>query len=295
MGTPDFASPSLEGLHEAGHDICAVFTQPDKPKNRGMRLLPPPVKLLAESFGIPVYQPNTLRDGFAAEMIRGLSPDIIVVVAYGKILPREILEIAPYGCVNVHASLLPNYRGAAPIQWAVLNGEQVTGVTIMQMDEGLDTGDIITAAEMEILPEETSGELFERLKILGAKTLVETIPLIEGGKAKKMPQNHQKATHAPPLTRDMSPVDWSRPAKELVNQVRGLNPWPMATAVIGGREFKLLRAHAGSGSGTAGEILAAGEGGLEVAAGTGSLVITELQAPGKRRMSAAEYLRGRPF
>ena len=295
MGTPEFACPSLEGLHKAGHEICAVFTQPDKPKNRGMRLFPPPVKVLAETWGIPVYQPNSLREGTAAEIIRDIGPALIVVVAYGKILPREILTMAPSGCVNVHASLLPKYRGAAPIQWAILNGERVTGVTIMQMDEGLDTGDIIATRETEILPQETAGALFDRLKILGADALVETIPVIESGKADKTPQDHAEASQAPPLTRAMSPVDWTRPAEEIVNQIRGLNPWPMATATIGGRDFKLYEAHVGTGRGVPGEILSAGKEGLEVAAGLGSVVIRQLQAPGKRCMSASDYLRGKPF
>ena len=295
MGTPDFACPSLEGLYGAGHHICGVFTQPDKPKHRGMQLLPPPVKELAAGWGIPVYQPKSLKDGTAAGMIQSLRPELIVVVAYGKILPQEILDMASHGCINVHASLLPQYRGAAPIQWAILQGEEVTGVTIMQMDAGLDTGDIITAVETEISPRETAGDLFNRLKILGADTLVETVSAIEGGRVEKTPQNHEEASYAPPLTRDMSPVDWTRPAKEIVNQIRGLNPWPVATATIGGRELKLYEAHVGTGCGRAGDILSAGNDGLEVAAGSGSLVITQLQAPGKRRMSALDYMRGKPF
>ncbi|MCL2367861.1 MAG: methionyl-tRNA formyltransferase [Oscillospiraceae bacterium] len=306
MGTPDFACPSLEALYRAGHEICGVFTQPDKPKNRGMQMVFPPVKELALSHGTAVYQPETLRDSVALEHIRALAPELIVVVAYGKILPQEILDLPPHGCINVHASLLPKYRGAAPIQWAVLNGERVTGVTIMQMDVGLDTGDSLTVRETEILPDETAGQLFTRLSHLGAELLADTIPAIADGTAQRTPQNHEKATHAPPLNRGMSPVDWTRSATEIVNQVRGLNPWPMATTIIGAKTFKLHTAHVGANSvrpcstpttilSTPGTILSTGSDGLEIACGDGSVIITTLQAPGKRAMSAADYLRGNPI
>jgi len=298
MGTPAFACPSLEALYEAGHEVCGVFTQPDKPKNRGMQLAPPPVKELALSHGTPVYQPGTLRDGEAANRIRALAPELIVVVAYGKILPKEILDIPPYGCINVHASLLPKYRGAAPIQWAILNGEEVTGTTIMHMDVGLDTGDIIAQAELEIL-QDTAGELFHRLSLQGAKLLVNTIPAILDGTAKRIPQDHARATNAPPLNRDMSPVDWSRRAEEIINQIQGLNPWPMATATFHDKIFKLHAAHVGANSvrpsSTPGTILSAGEAGLEIACGDGSVMITRLQAPDKKPMAAGEYLRGNPL
>jgi len=295
MGTPDFACLSLEQLYETGHDICGVFTQPDKPKNRGMQLAPPPVKVLASFHGTPVYQPNTLRDGEAVSLIRSLAPELIVVVAYGKILPKEILDLPPYGCINVHASLLPKYRGAAPIQWAVLNGEQETGVTIMHMAEGMDTGDMIAIRQTEIGPQETSGELFERLKDLGARLLAETIQTIADGTATRIPQDDAQATLAPPLRRDMSPVDWDRPADQIMNQIRGLNPWPVATAIIGGREFKLYAARKGDGRDEPGTVLSTGKDGLEIACGDGSVVITELQAPGKKRMDAGAYLRGNPL
>ncbi|MCL2568923.1 MAG: methionyl-tRNA formyltransferase [Oscillospiraceae bacterium] len=295
MGTPAFACPTLEALYETGHTICAVFTQPDKPKDRGMQLTPPPVKELALSHGTPIYQPATLKGGEAANLIRELAPDLIVVVAYGKILPKEILDIPPKGCINVHASLLPKYRGAAPIQWAILNGEQVTGVTIMHMDVGLDTGDIISMRETPVEPTETSGALFTRLSTLGAELLADTISSILDGTATRTPQQSDAATYAPPLSRDQSPVDWTRPAQSIVNQIRGLNPWPMATAELGDKIFKLHTVHVGQGSGVPGTIIVAGATGLEIAAGDGSVIITTLQAPGKKAMAAADYLRGNPI
>ena len=295
MGTPDFACPSLEGLYGAGYDICGVFTQPDKPKNRGMQLLPPPVKVLAQAHGTPVYQPKTLRDGAAVSLIQSLAPELIVVVAYGKILPKKILDLPPYGCINVHASLLPKYRGAAPIQWAVLNGERETGITIMHMAEGMDTGDMIAIRQTEIGPQETSGELFERLKDLGADLLAETIQTIADGTATRTPQDDTQATLAPMLNRDMSPVDWDQSADQIINQIRGLNPWPVATSVIADREFKFYAARKGPGRGQPGDVLSTGKDGLEIACGDGSVRITELQAPGKKRMDAGAYLRGNPL
>ena len=300
FGTPDFACPSLAALYEAGHEICAVITQPDKPKNRGMQLTPPPVKELALSHGTPVYQPTTLKDGEAANIIRGLAPALIIVVAYGKILPREILDIPPYGCINVHPSLLPKYQGATPIQSAILNGDSVTGVTIMQMDEALDTGDMLSQEETEILPDETSGELFGRLSTLGARLLVNTIPAIQDGTVTRTPQDKARATYARPLHREMSPVDWTRSAQEIVNQIRGLNPWPMATTVIADRNFKIHSAHVGATvpgrpPSPPGTILSTASAGLEIACGDGSVIITRLQPPGKKSMSAADYLRGNPI
>ena len=295
MGTPNFARESLDALYKAGYDICAVMTRSDKPKNRGMRLTPPPVKELALAHGTPVYQPKTLRDGEAFTLIQDLDPDLIVVVAYAKILPQEILDLPPYGCINVHPSLLPKYRGAAPIQCAVLNGEETTGVTIMQMDAGLDTGDVITQRETEILPNETSGELFERLCIVGTELLVETIQMVIDGTATYTPQDSSLSSYAKPITRDMSPVDFTRTATQITNQIRGLNPWPTATVTIKDRAFKLLAAQTGEGKGDPGEVLQAGKNGLEIACGEGSVYITKLQAPGKKPMSAADYLRGNPI
>ena len=295
MGTPDFAVASLEAIHEAGHDVCGVFTQPDKKQNRGQKISAPAVKECATNLGLPVFQPETLKDGTAFSKIKALNPDIIIVVAYGKLLPQEILDFPEYGCINVHASLLPKYRGAAPIQWAILKGESHTGVTIMQMDIGLDTGDMLTKKETEILPEDTAKSLFLRLQTLGAELLVETLPKIERGEIVAEPQNHEEATLAPPLSRDLSEVNWEKPAAEIINQIRGLNPWPMATTEIAGRKLKLHHAIIGTGTGNPGEILNAGKDGLEIACGIGSIIILHLQAEGKKAMPVGDYLRGNPI
>jgi len=295
MGTPAFACPTLEALYKAGHDICAVITQPDKPKGRGQQLAPPPVKELALEHGTPVYQPRTLKDGTATQLIRDLAPELIVVVAYGKILPKDILDTPPYGCINLHPSLLPKYQGAAPIQWAILNGDSVTGVSIMALSEGLDTGDVLSQEETAIGPEETAGELFDRLSVWGAKLLADTIPAIAAGTIVHVPQDQTLATYARPLRKELSPVDWTKLGQEIINQIRGLNPWPMATTEIGDKILKLHAAHVGQGSGTPGAILSAGAAGLEIACGDGSVVITRLQAPGKKPMAVADYLRGNPI
>lgn len=297
MGTPKFAACSLERLYRDGHDICAVFTQPDKPKNRGMKLTESPVKLFARSKNLPVYQPGSLKNPDTEAAIRELSPELIVVVAYGKILPKAILGIPPAGCVNVHASLLPKYRGAAPIQWAVLNGERETGVTVMHMAEELDAGDIISVKRTDILPLETAGGLFDRLMALGAELLGDTIPKIARGDAERFRQNPDEVTYAPPLTKAMSPIDWEKTGAEIVNQVRGLNPWPVAEAEIGGRKFKVFAAESTESlPGKApGEIVSAGKAGLEIACADGTVIITELQAPGKKRMRASAYLMGNPI
>ena len=298
MGTPGFAVPPLERLHSDGHDIAAVFTQPDRPKNRGMKVAFPPVKEFALKHGIQVYQPGTLKDGEALELLRGLKCDLIAVVAYGKLLPREILELPPLGCVNIHGSILPKYRGAAPIQWAVLNGDKETGVTSMYMGEQLDAGDILLCKKTQIGEDETSGELHDRLSILGAELLSETVEAIANGTAVRIPQDHGEATFAPPLSKDMSPIDWAKPAREIKCKVCGLNPWPVATAQIQpGTVCKIFsvdireQAH-----GTIpGEIVSAGAHGIDVACADGIVTIRELQAPGGKRMSAADYLRGNPI
>lgn len=295
MGTPDFAVSSLEALYTAGHEICAVFTQADKPQNRGQKQKAPAVKEYALTVGLPVFQPTSLKDEAVVSQIAALQADIIVVVAYGKLLPKEILSLPPYGCINVHGSLLPKYRGAAPIQWAILNGEATTGVTIMQMDEGLDTGDILSMETLDILPNETAGELFLRLKTQGAQLLLQTLVDIEKGEVAPVPQDHGKASFAPPLSRDNSLVNWALSAQEIHWQIRGLHPWPMAKTQIAGRELKLHASVVKDGVGTPGEILSAGKDGLEIACGTGSLLIVTLQAAGKKAMSAADYLRGNPI
>lgn len=294
MGTPDFASASLKKLYDCGYDVCGVFTQPDKPKNRGMKLEQSPVKKLALEHGTPVFQPQTLRDGSALEIIRTFAPELITVVAYGKILPNDILEYPKYGCVNIHGSLLPKYRGSAPIQWAVLNGEKVTGVTSMYMAEQMDAGDIIASVSTEIGEKETSGELFNRLMVLGAELLCSTLRAIESGRATGTAQDAAAATYAPPIKKELCPIDWQKTGSEILNKVRGLNPWPVATCELSGETFKVYEADAlreKTGL-TPGKIVFADERGIGIACADGVVTIKTLQAPGKRRMNAADYLRG---
>ena len=295
MGTPDFAAVSLEKLISSGYDVCGVFTQPDKPKSRGMKMDCSPVKKAALAAGLPVWQPVKLRDGTALEVIRSLAPDVIVVVAYGRILPRDILDVPRLGCINIHGSLLPKYRGSAPIQWAVLNGEKTTGVCSMYMAEEMDAGDVIFTAETSVGPEETSGELFDRLAPMGAELLVKTLCAIEAGTAPRTPQDPAQATFAPMITKQMCPIDWNRTSEEIGCQVRGLLPWPVATAAFGGTVFKVFEVCPGTKCGVPGTVLGCTQDGLEVACADGSLVITQLQAPGGRRMRAADYFRGHPL
>lgn len=241
MGTPDIAAASLRALLEAGHEVCGVFTRQDKPVGRKQILTAPPVKQLAEKAGIPVYQPRTLRDGQALDILRGLAPQLIVVVAYGRILPPDILSLPPYGCINLHVSLLPKYRGSAPVQWAVLNGDRETGVTIMQMDEGVDTGDILAVTRVSIGENETAGELFERVSAVGAKTLCRTVEDIAAGGLQPQKQCHQDATQAPPLTKEMGCFTFHEDARHLHNLVRGLSPWPNACFFYQDKQIKVLR------------------------------------------------------
>ena len=297
MGTPDFAVASLKRLVEDGHDICGVFTQPDRPKNRGHKLAFPPVKEYALSQNLAVYQPEKMRDGTALALVRQLQPELIVVAAYGRILPREILEAAPLGAINVHSSILPKYRGAAPINWAILNGESVTGVTIMYMAEGLDTGDIILCRQTEIGPEEDALELTGRLAVLGGEALHDAVEQLAAGTVQRTPQDHAAHTYAPLLSRELSPIRWERSAKEIHDQVRGLIPWPCAIAQLEGKTVKVFRTQLGGETDAVpGTILSAGKAGIEIACGDGrSLVITELQSEGGKRMAAAAYLAGHPI
>lgn len=294
MGTPDFAVPSLQSLLDYGHEICAVFTQPDKPKGRGHKLQPPPVKELALQFGLSIHQPTTLRDESIQRQIKALAADAIVVVAYGKILPPEVLTASRLGCINVHGSLLPQYRGAAPIQWAVINGEKVTGVTTMFMAEGVDTGDMLLKVETPIEPEETAGELFDRLKKIGAELLIETLSQLERGELKGMPQDDAQATLAPMLKKEMSSIDWHKPAKWIHDLIRGLNPWPCAVAVLAGKRVKLLTSQVVPGEGVPGTAQNI-DGDLVVACGQDMLKITELQTENGKRMSGRNYLLGHPL
>ena len=300
MGTPEFAIPPLKALI-ANHQVVGVFSQPDRPVGRHHnKLQPTPVKECAQSHGIPVYQPEKLRDGTALAILRELDPELIVVAAYGRILPNDILALPPKGCVNVHSSLLPKYRGAAPINWAILKGEAETGVTIMHMASELDAGDIILQRATPIGETEDAAALYDRLAQLGGELLTEAVALIEAGTASRTPQDHTKATLAPMLSKEMSPVDWTRSAQEIFNQIRGLYPWPGAsTDIISGKPVKLWRAqvvekHTDAGPGA---IIAASKQGIDVACGELQHVlrILELQPPGGKRMTAAAYLAGHPI
>ena len=298
MGTPDFAAASLKKLIDEKYDIAAVFTQPDKPRDRGMKLSYSPVKELALENNIPVYQPTKLRDGTATELIKSLRPDILVVVAYGRILPDDMLEVPKYGAINVHASLLPKYRGAAPIQWAVLNGDKITGVTTMYLASEMDTGDIIYTAETEIGEFETSGELFDRLMVMGAELLDRTLRDIEAGTAPRTPQDHSKASYVKMLDKSLSHIEWAKTPREIIKQIYGLQPWPVATAELDGKVFKIYSAEYTQNKTVKapGSVVSAGKKGIEIAClGGETLLITELQAAGKKRMKASDYLLGHPI
>ena len=297
MGTPDFAVASLKRLVADGHDVCAVFTQPDKPKNRGMKMIAPPVKEYALTENIPVYQPLKMKDGTALALVQSLEPELIVVAAYGRILPEDILNTPPYGSINVHSSLLPKYRGAAPINWAILNGERETGVTIMYMARELDAGDILHVLKTDIDPREDAQALTARLAELGAQALAETIEQLRTGTACRTPQDHSAYTYAPMLTKDMGIIDWTKPAGHIHNQVRGLIPWPCASTELGGATVKVFRTEVlGDTEKAPGTVAAAGKAGIDVACGDGHLLrILELQPQGGRRMAAADYLRGHPL
>ena len=295
MGTPDFAVPSLKALLAAGHEIVGVFTQPDKPKNRGMKLAPSPVKVVAQEYQLPIFQPTTLKTDEAYDILVDLQPELIAVAAYGKILPKKILDLPVLGCINVHSSLLPRYRGAAPINWAILNGDQETGVTIMYMAEGLDTGDIISQQTTPIDSNETVESLHDRLAEMGAELLVETVTAIGAGTATRTPQDDSLSSYASMLSRDLSPIDFNKPAHQIHNQVRGLIPWPATSVEIGGITFKIFSVEETDESSEkpAGTVLGADKKGINVVCGDGKVIrILELQAPGKKRMRAVDYLRG---
>jgi len=290
MGTPEFARKSLERLYNDGHDITGVFTRADKPRSRGMKVSYSPVKELALKHGSQVHQPAKLSAG----LFENIDCDLIAVVAYGKLLPKEILEIPALGCINIHGSLLPKYRGASPVQNAILCGEKETGVTSMYLSEGMDDGDILYTGTTQIGEDETAGELSERLGVMGAELLSFTVDMIGRGEAAGSPQSHNEATFAPLLTKDISPIDWSKNAYEIKCKVRGLIPWPVATMELGGKVLKVFSVDitANQTSITPGSVVPSGKSRLEVACKDGTVIINELQAPGGRRMSAAEYLRG---
>ncbi len=294
MGTPDFAVAPLKALIENGYEVVGAFTQPDKPVGRKAILTPPPVKVVALENNIPVFQPNSLKNGEGVRLLEELKPDICVVVAYGKILPEDFLRFPEYGCINIHGSILPEYRGAAPIQRSVLDGKELAGVTSMQMDVGLDTGDILFIEKTKILDNETSGDLYERLTVIGADLLIKTLKAIENGEATPVKQDDEKSTYAAMLDKTMSPVDWSKPAREIHNQIRGLDPWPVAQTSLNGKNLKLFRSIVSEEfiGGAPGEAFAL-KNGLGVYCGDGkAVVITEVQYEGKKRMNAADFLRG---
>lgn len=294
MGTPEFAVPSLDALVDGGYEVVGVFTQPDRPVGRGNRVKMPPVKARALELGVDVFQFARVRAPEGVKCMRALAPDLVVTAAFGQILSEELLHIPPMGTINVHASLLPRHRGAAPINWSILMGETVTGVTTMLTEKGLDTGDMLLARELEILPEETAGELTGRLSYLGAQLLLETVEKYAAGEIVPRRQNPDEATYEPMLNREMGKIDWSRSALEIVNQVRGLNPWPCAYAQTQDGVLKVFSARPADGEGEPGRVLrASAKEGLVVACAGGALEILEMQAPNARKMAASAYLNGR--
>lgn len=299
MGTPDFSVGTLEEMIRAGHQVVGVFTQPDKPKGRGKSLQMTPVKEAALAHGIPVYQPVKIREPENMEILKELAPEVIVVVAFGQIIPRAILELPKYGCINVHASLLPKYRGAAPIQWAVIDGEETSGVTIMQMDEGLDTGDMLLKGEIALDPQETGGSLFDRLSALGARLLVEALAQIEAGTIAREKQPQESPTpYAAQITKAQGEIRWEDPAVKIERLIRGLNPWPSAYTHYRGKMLKIWRANTLPGQpdqkAEPGQAVQVTKHSLEIQTGDGILSVKELQPEGKKRMGVDEFLRGYP-
>ncbi len=292
MGTPQFACPTLERLILSGEKIVAVVTQPDRPKGRGQKEEPPPVKVLAQRHGIPVFQPLKVRTPDSVERIREMAPDLIVVAAFGQILPQSLLEIPPRGCINVHSSLLPRYRGAAPLNWVIINGETETGITTMLMDAGLDTGDILLMKRTPIDPHEDATSLHDRMALLGGDLLVETLELLMAGKLLPMKQDEAQTCYAPLLRKESGEIDWRKSPVEIENLVRGTIPWPGAHTQLNGLLLKLFRVRAAQGCGEPGAVLTTGKEGIQVACGDGSIMIQELQLAGKKRLPARDFLAG---
>lgn len=292
MGTPDFAVPCMKALIDEGFEVCGAVTQPDKPKGRGHKLMPPPVKVCAEDNNIPVFQPETLKNGAMGPTLEALAPDLIAVVAYGKILPEYVLNFPKYGCVNVHGSLLPKYRGAAPIQRCIIDGEKVTGITTMYMEKGLDTGDMIFKSETEIKPGETYGELHDRLSEMGAELLVKTVRAIENGNAPRESQDDDKACYASMISKETGHIDWSRSAEEILNLIRGTNPWPVSYTAYNEEILKIYRASlCGDSFGAPGSFRAKNKK-LEISCGSGSITAEEIQLKGGKRMTTESFLNG---
>lgn len=297
MGTPDIAATCLNKILDDGFQVVGVYTQPDRPKGRGMKMVYSPVKQIAVDHDLPVYQPENFRSEETVEQLRQLRPDVVAVVAYGRILPQNVLDIPPKGCINIHASLLPQYRGSAPYQWAVLDGQEKTGVTAMYLSRQMDAGDMIEKVETPIGENETAGELLDRLAVLGADLLSRTLRRMEQGTVEAEPQDPSGVTYAPMLDKSICPIDWSKTARQVHNHVRGLNPWPVATAVIGGTNFKIHSTVVIHGVHNAqpGTVLALTKTGLQVACGEGAVEIRVLQAEGGKRMAAPDYFRGHPL
>ena len=295
MGTPDIAATCLKKILADGFDVVGVYTQPDRPKGRGMKLVASPVKEVAVAAGIPVFQPENFREEETVEQLRALQPDICAVVAYGRILPDDILAVPEYGAINVHGSLLPKYRGAAPIQWSVLNGDKITGVTTMYLAHDMDAGDVIYKAETEIGEYETAGELFDRLMDMGAELLIKTLDDIESGTAPRTPQDHSKASYVTMLDKSICLIDWNKKPREVLKHIYGLQPWPVATMELDGTVYRVFGAEYTNNKCSAepGMVVGADKNGIEIACADGeTLLITELQAPGKKRMKAVDFLRG---
>lgn len=295
MGTPDIAATCLNKILEDGFDVVGVYTQPDRPKGRGMKMVCSPVKELAISKNIPVFQPETFKEEQPVNQLRALQPDVVAVVAYGRILPQKVLDIPSKGCINIHASVLPQYRGSAPYQWAVLDGQKQTGVSAQFMSLGVDEGDVIGVSKTAIFENETAGQLLDRLAVLGADLLSETLTKVKNNTVVATAQDPSKATFAPMLNKSMCPIQWTKTAQQVHDHVRGLNPWPTATATIGGRFFKIHETVVTDGSGEPGEILGLTKTGLRVACGEGAVEIRILQAEGGKRMAAPDYFRGHPL
>jgi methionyl-tRNA formyltransferase len=293
MGTPGFAVPTLIALIESEHDVVSVVTKPDTPKGRGRRVIPPPIKTLAIDHNIPVLQPEIIKTEEFHNELKEYNPDIICVAAYGKILPKNILGLPPNGCINVHGSLLPKYRGAAPVNWAIIRGEEITGITTMMMDEGMDTGDILLQREVKIEVEDDAESLSEKLSIVGAELLIETIRLQTQGMLPRIPQDHSKATYAPMLKKEDGMIDWRKSSEDINNLIRGTLPWPGAYTTIYGKNLKLHQAKISSGKGNPGEVIVSESGTLRVATGDGSIDITEIQIEGGKRLPIEPFLRGR--
>lgn len=294
MGTPDFAVKPLEALISNNYEVVGVFTQPDKPVGRKAILTPPPVKVVAESNNIPVFQPDSLKNGAGVKILEELKPDVVIVVAYGKILPKDFLEFAKHGCINIHGSILPEYRGAAPIQWSVLDGKEFAGVTSMQMNEGLDTGDILLVEKTKIEENETSGDLYERLTVLGADVLLKTLEAIKTNSLNPQKQDDSKSSYAKMLDKSLSKIDWNLKAFEVHNKIRGLDPWPVALTTFDGKNLKLFRSRLLSEeyNKSAGSVLQSKDGIIVVCGDKKAVLITEVQLEGKKRMSAVDFSRG---